>query len=67
MTEYVILNLAENEHGWKEVARVEASSEGAAIRKTVNGTSGGVFIATPARHFRPRTVKVERVEKVRIS
>lgn len=66
MTEYVILRGNGPDGGWKEIARKSAGSEQAAIRASIDGTGGGAFIAIPARNFRPRTVTVERVERVSV-
>lgn len=66
MSEYVVLR-KHNDGAWEEVSRADVASEQAAIRATVNGSGGGTYVAVPVRSFRPRTVTVEQVEKVRLS
>ncbi len=71
MTRYVVLTsgVVEDDHDWAEVARVEAHSAAAAIRRYVTEKlkSSGVFVAVPERMFRPVTVKVETTQRVRLS
>jgi len=76
MTEYVILgNTDDGGTRWQEVARLTARSTASAIREMVDGNangllpedSGGVYVAVPARSFRPVTVKVETKTALRFS
>jgi hypothetical protein len=51
---------------WCEHDTVEASSAESAIRKAIAGTSGGLFVAVPARSWRPVTVRTETQTVIRL-
>lgn len=69
MTEYVLLCKNDDEVGWMEVRRVQARSATAAIREVAAEYSppSPAWVATPARSFRPVTVKVETKTALRFS
>lgn len=63
-TEYVLLG-REGDGRWTErPERIVASSTESAIRQA---GKAGEWVAIPARSFRPVTVEVETVERVRFS
>ena len=75
-TEYVILtNTDDGGPRWQEIARVSARSTASAIRRMVDGEengllpedSGGVYVAVPARSWKPVTVKVETKTALKFS
>lgn len=54
--------------GWRSIKKVEARSADAAIRAVLNGYTGeGMFVAVPARSWKPVTVKVETKTALRFS
>ena len=67
MTTYKIL--FKDGNTWKEWEKlIDAASANAAIRLAINGVTepneGGTLVATPARSWRPVTVKIERTVKI---
>ncbi len=67
MTEYLILRQTDADHPgeWNEFAGVvRASSARRAL--AVNALNEGVYVAVPARSWKPLTVKVEQTTKVTI-
>lgn len=64
MTQFVILKKTAG--GWVEAGKAEAPSRQSAISKTLDsisktldGDSGGEFVAVPSRSWRPITAKFE--------
>lgn len=71
VTEYVILTKNEGGDGeiatYKNVAiNVGASSAEAAVRKHAQTAGAGTYVAIPARQFKPLTVHVETVQRVKV-
>lgn len=70
MTSYVILK-QDPETGsgsrWIEWGTEEASSSARAIKAVADDAGGGVYIAVPARSWRPLTVKVEQKTSVTVT
>lgn len=66
MTEYLVLERANEEGEWTEVRvdPVEATNDVQAIKAVTAERSdkAGVFVAVPVRSFRPRTRTVETKE-----
>lgn len=61
---YVVLKQGESPKDWTEVEEVEAATDQQAIKNATTGASReGTFVAVPARSWRPRTPKIEKVEK----
>jgi hypothetical protein len=53
---------------WHQIGpAVEAISAEAAIRKAVDGDSGGTYVAVPLRSWAPTTVTVETKRTVKIA
>jgi hypothetical protein len=70
-TNYTILRKTQKDPSaddfWQEVGQRDAGTPGGAVKGFL-GTDGGggTFVAVPTRSFRPMTVKVEQVRKVKV-
>lgn len=68
MTEYVVCLVVKGTDGsanYHVIGRVTATNASKAIRAKRNGD--GMYVAIPARHLKPVTVKTTTVEKVELS
>lgn len=70
MTSYVVLKKDARIDGgdwqWLQGPTVEALSAEAAVRKAIDGDSGGTFVAIPIRSFQEMTVTVETKRTVKV-
>ena len=66
MTTYVILQRVGTPENWTLIGRADGASGRAAVAAFTNGGTEieGEYIATPARSWKPVTVKVERTVKI---
>ena len=74
MTEYVVLKAEHpNPMHWEPLGNVKARSAASAIRKHVDedeqikGDGGGLFVAVPARSWKPVRVAVETKTSLKFS
>ena len=77
MTEYIVFRRSTEDSKWQETAKYEARSADSAIRQHLEGKpsvdgnatarEGGVFVAVPARSWKPVTVKVETKTALKFS
>jgi hypothetical protein len=77
MTEYVVFRKGSEDELWAESARYQARSSASAIRQHLEGApsvdgkasgrEAGVFVAVPARSWKPVTVKVETKTQLKFS
>ena len=70
MTSYEILRFHESVDDtadvWANAGAVTASSATQAVRKHADKAGAGTYVAIPARQFKPLTVHVETVQRVKI-
>lgn len=62
-TEYIVLVIDINDDGWHEHSAITAISAGQAVRTATKNEESGIFVAIPARSWRPVKVTSEKVVK----
>ncbi len=64
MTSYIVLRFVQETEDWEKYGGADASSPAGAIRSLEPGA--GIFVAIPARSWKPLTVKTQNVVKLTI-